>query len=536
MLKTSQELIAAFERLRQILPTLRAHVEAHFGGVHRPLPEKGQVVRDIEGALDRALKLFQHGKVAEAERNLEHVAATLRGIVAVELMGYREHQRGTRPTWSEARVAQALNQLGTVLIRLCVVQGARRAEEEALRSAVEANEIYLDRLRPDVPEKLQDVALAADFLREHLNRLGRPAEALEVAAAVVSLLRFVSEIKPDHAHLANALKALIDQYAQVPTKEGLVPYLHAHVQVTRHLATHGRPAQWQPELADALARLGKHLMAIHLPREAVAPFTEEITIRRILAARDPATHENALSVAMFHLSTAWLSVGGIDEAADVMRAIIGDLRESPARRATLAMYVADLGLLLIDLRTEQALEPCREAVDLYRTLAATDRPTWLPTLTKALLQLTRCLTLLQRWPEASTTSEEALGLWPDCDPPPEDEELSHALLKRVEIQLALDEPEGALTTLARAGEATDDGALRAEIVYHQSRILTLLERPTEQRAALVQAIELYWAFVREDRGSDGDIDRVKALLSEYLAAEPEPALHLQALAEALEVN
>ncbi|MFD0568509.1 hypothetical protein ACFQ0T_03475 [Kitasatospora gansuensis] len=289
----------------------------------------------------------------------------------------------------------------------------------------------LVRLLPHRLARTEDPAVHARIHAEHaghLAELGRDAEAVQTARRTVQLIGHLVAAAPGRyePRMARALAALADRLGRAGRPDEAAEVQARAVELLRQ-----RP-DFEPGLAAALAAHGNHLERAGRWGEAHRANRQAVQRYRRLAEQDP------------------------------------------AHRAGLAAALTDAaGMSLRGIGTDDDLDPAREAVALWRTLAVEDPDTHRPALACALLGLRNDLARAGRWDEAVRAGQELVALHRTSA---ESGGEAHAT--------ALSELRRLLTAAGRPAEAVPAGA---EAVTLWQR---LAERaPATHRAALLAALD-----------------------------------------------
>ena len=212
---------------------------------------------------------------------------------------------------------------------------------------------------------------------------------------------------------------------QLTGLQGTVPdylLLRTHVTIGQLIVTLRRslaadnPAAHQADLAAELSNLGVWLDRVGRYEEALEVTQEAVTLGRALAADNPAAHQADLATALSNLGVRLRRVGRYEEALEVTqeavtlrRALAAD--NPAAHQADLAAGLSNLGVRLDRVgRYEEALEVTQEAVTLRRALAADNPAARQADLATALDNLGIRLDRVGRYREALEVTQEAVTL------------------------------------------------------------------------------------------------------------------------------
>jgi tetratricopeptide (TPR) repeat protein len=247
--------------------------------------------------------------------------------------------------------------------------------------------------------------------RDHLRRLLAAEPRLVIEAGGAALLAVVPHT--DEA-LARAISSHVP--AQHLDLDPAAAVLSEHlVRLTGVTADPDRHATDLTLLAIRLANAGRR-------DEAPAPAEKAVTIRRRLAAADPAEQLAGLAAPLNNLGSLLSRVGRPEEALACAEEALEIRRwrffadpmpvDPTAYRADLADSLNNLGNRLSELgRKEEALAPVEEAITIRRRLAEADPATHLPDLAMSVNNLGILLAGIGRWDESLCPAEEATDIY-----------------------------------------------------------------------------------------------------------------------------
>ena len=288
------------------------------------------------------------------------------------------------------------------------------------------------------------------------------------------------------------------------------------------------PAAHQADLARSLADLGARLNRVGRYEEALEATQEAVTLRRALAADNPAAHQADLARSLADLGYRLDRVGRYEEALEaaqeavtVFRALAAD--NPAAHQADLARSLADLGNRLDRVgRYEEALEATQEAVTLRRALAADNPAAHQADLARALANLGYQLNRVGRYEEALEATQEAVTLRRALaadNPAAHQADLARALanlgyrLDRVgRYEEALEATQEAVT-LRRALAADNPAAHQADLARALANLGNRLDRVGRYEEALEatqEAVTLCRALAADNPAAHRD-DLARAL-------------------------
>jgi tetratricopeptide (TPR) repeat protein len=254
--------------------------------------------------------------------------------------------------------------------------------------------------------------IAHQSLADHLRPACRPTQ----------LQPFDPAATPVWSALADRYERLLDDghRADAPTYLWRYGYRHAAaagldgLSKLRELA--GVDSQLQPDVAMADLAVADTFAGWGRERDALAPTEEAATLRRKLAATDPA-QKVALAGALNDLGIRYSEVGLAEKSLAPTKEAVAMWRKlaaiDPGYISELAGALNNLGLRYRDLgRTREAREPTEKAINVYRKLVETNLA-HLPALAGALSNLGVILGDLDRREAALDPSKEAVKIWKD---------------------------------------------------------------------------------------------------------------------------
>jgi hypothetical protein len=241
---------------------------------------------------------------------------------------------------------------------------ARAARHQDRVRHVIARAVRGDLARLGLPTARAAVQTNSDVGELLARAISDAAAAPEALARVALGLPYPSAVLAP-AHLAGALRAL----------ESLPPEADPETR-----------AQWDDRAGLLLSQLDRH-------GDALRPAQEAVTIRRELAAADPARYRAGLAMSLANLGARFAEAGrpgeavrAGHEASTIYRALADD--EPDRYRADLARALTGLGVRYSEVgRSADALGAEREAVAIYRDLAAADPGRYRPDLAASLTNL-----------------------------------------------------------------------------------------------------------------------------------------------------
>ena len=310
--------------------------------------------------------------------------------------------------------------------------------------------------------------------------------------------------------------------------------LRTHVTIAQLIVTLRRalaadnPAAHQADLANALDNLGNRLDEVGRYEEALDAAQEAIPLRRALAADNPAAHQDGLTRALGNLGVRLGRVGRYGEALDAAQEAVPLFRalaaDSPAaHQADLANALTNVGVLLGRVgRYGEALDAAQEAVTLFRTLAADNPAAHQADLARALDNLGNRLDEVGRYEEALDAAQEAVPLFRALAA---DNPAAH----QADLARALDNLGVRLDEVGRYEEALD-AAQEAVPLY---RALAA-DNPAAHQADLARALDNLGVRLDEvgRYGEALDAAQEAVPLRRALATD-NPAAHQDSLARAL---
>lgn len=220
-------------------------------------------------------------------------------------------------------------------------------------------------------------------LSNHLHAMGFLQEYNQILSQAVGLFRQLVDDLPEPnnftSYFANALHTLTTP-SYLTNVERSVVDIEMRIQTVvmcRQLASRN-PAQYNPDLADALHRLSGCLCFLN-DKAALVASLEAVSLRRQLALEHPAKFCPDLAVSLNVLSDRLSHSRNHEKALESCQHAVAIARvlfeERPAAFIQeLALYLRNLSSKLFQLGyRHESLEAVRESVELYRTFAM-DRP------------------------------------------------------------------------------------------------------------------------------------------------------------------
>ena len=336
---------------------------------------------------------------------------------------------------SGAYVPDLVTALSTLSSRLAgsdseeALQLAYEAIREA-RRLVQPNLADPGSCQPGLAASLQNVAAI-------LCDRGRFHEALDPAEEAVSVYRQLAAVGSRRlsvylADLAASLTIVSDcRYRLRGIEDALKPAQEA-VDIYRSLdarKTHQPPLLLSPAYAAACHHLGAILVELGRPEEASDPIQEAIRVRSLLADPDSAPQVPRAIARFAALASSWDCLGMIHYQLNRMEEAVQSVQKAISLRRKLASspsgdtvaWMPDLAVSLINLaaimsgsgQIEEALDPSREVVSIYRDLmAASHNPSYyLPDLAEALRNYSERLHAVGQTASAVGAATEATRIY-----------------------------------------------------------------------------------------------------------------------------
>jgi tetratricopeptide (TPR) repeat protein len=410
----------------------------------------------VEDPVERARLLDHLGwRYTNAGRQVDALRSAEQAVAVLRAMPPRLRKRNV-PV-----VARTTAGLGAALAEVGRWADALAATTDAVVLLRELAKKHPEAHRPELAVALRDAAT-------QLAELGRPADALGPARESLSLYRLLATGNPDAyvPAMATAMTTLGRILVALDHQDEALSLAREAAELRRQSAGQGaettgdpaaaamlahragrlwglgrrdeavaeaqaavdryrppasdQPGRYGPELALALANLGKMLLELGRP-EAVDALGESAHLRRELADRDPAAHLTSLTYVLSNFAIALHQQNRPVEAFSVMEEAVGRHRVLGERVPsphwpTMAMALTNLAVITADVRgLAAALDPAQEAVAFYRSLAAEDPGTYRAVLSGALQLLARLFAAAGQPGEAAAAATEAAGL---IGPPP----------------------------------------------------------------------------------------------------------------------
>jgi tetratricopeptide (TPR) repeat protein len=290
----------------------------------------------------------------------------------------------------------ALRELGASpdLARMCLTdldtrQGLRAVAMLARASADEPEaENLLRGILPDVADLVAEMDAPAEILAAVFNAIPNPAVVLAPAAVRLGQ-RITSDLPAGTEPAVRAfwLSSLGNRLSELRRHAEALAVIEEASTIRRNLAATD-PARYRPELAGSLISRGAALAALGRHAEALAADQEAAVIWRELDETDPVLYRPDLAASLANLSQRLFALRRYAEALQVTgegAAILRDLAAADPDRYTpdLARWLDNLGVFLSELsRSAEALQVTEEALRIRRELATADPdagdPTSLP--------------------------------------------------------------------------------------------------------------------------------------------------------------
>ena len=346
----------------------------------------------VNAALDDDPRLYV--RIARAAACSPRLAALVRPLltdarlVAVTEVAVLTDRLSLRDDLVETLTGRALD--GDDVERLLPITEA--AAWSPLRAAVRRAEVQ--HLRAQIADDRPRLACALAHFGEALRDAGAHAEALTPTREAVELYRDLG----DHpADLAGALTGLSVSLRALGSHDDAIAAARDAVQLSRDLDAPGL-ARSLTVLAAALGGAGAHAEALTAGREAVQRCRDLAAARPTRHYPDLATDLAAdLAAALAAMSTSLRELGALDEAATVTREAVRLYRDVAANSAErhgpdLARSLTDLGAVLRETGAhDEAVTASRAAVQRYQDLAAARRNQHLAEFVRSLGVLEVCL-------------------------------------------------------------------------------------------------------------------------------------------------
>jgi hypothetical protein len=280
-----------------------------------------------------------------------------------------------------------------------------------------------------------------------------------------------------------------------------------------------------PQLAAALEQISYRYQTLGMPEASMDAISRATLMYQELAKMHPALFRADFARVAATIARRFHDQGDNAQAADSMQLSIANWRilaqEDPRYEPELARNLAAAGSMLVELgRAEAAHETLKEAVVVFRRLAAVNPQTFQPELADALMRHSQALRDLCEERDARLTAQEAVMLWRETG---DRKGLGTALLNVVEVARDYD------AELMAAGEAVEVyRELAAEnTVWHQADLAIALAALVEQQLVQDQVDEA----LRSAAEVFGIVRRLPPQLVDFFGAKL--AIAMQPMATAL---
>ncbi|GAA2642596.1 hypothetical protein GCM10010399_90710 [Dactylosporangium fulvum] len=299
--------------------------------------------------------------------------------------------------------------LAEALTRLADAQLDLRRDREALPTYRRAVTAYRKLADDDPGRHTRELGLRLLMTAVLLKDARDLPAAHDAAAEAATLLDTAAGNDPDLAALAAKAHATLGQILRdmgrlrdaIGPLERALTWFHANPDVRRS------------DFASALHCLGTCWTRLGRPHQALPLLTRAVGLYRKLTAADERSHLRQLAATLHSLGACWMAleepaeaVGPTEEAIELHR--VADRHGEP-NPAALADCLSNLGLayqLLDD--GERAVPVVREAVAVYRKLAAADPGLYRSMFAGKLTNLSSCLRLADDLPGALKAAVEAV--------------------------------------------------------------------------------------------------------------------------------